>query len=420
MTLDFTSNTRNHLLILLFIALLIRVGAAFYLGNEVSGLSGAHDEISYSMLGWRYASGHGMTFPENWYPWIEADAPQSYYSYAISLFIAGIYSLFGYMPLAARLIMAIQSTLIVLMIYLIAERLFNKQVAILSGIIATGYAYLVFYGVTLVTETPFTLALLIALYICIKIRTGESSGVGTWLLLGFVLAIAVLLRMAVVFFIPVLLLWLLTEKESRKKLPMIVIPIAMIAIAVLPLTIRNYMLWERFLLLEAQFGHVLWNGNHLGHQGNFHPFRVFDIPADVLALKNDVDITNTLLRMGIQGIFDNPMNFIQLTASRLREFFLFWPTVQSTLEANILRVLSFGLIFPFAVVGVLANLRRIRELAPVYLFIIMHIGIYAVTWTMIRYRIPIDPLLIMFASYTIVVIYNSITNRHVQKPVGLL
>ncbi len=151
-------NNHKWLLLILAVAFILRVAAAFILGNDISGLSGAHDEISYSMLGERFASGHGMTFPENWYPWIKADAPQSYYSYTMSLFLAGIYGVFGYHPLAARLIMAILSTLIVLMIYIISKRLFNQQVALLSAGIAAVYAYLIFYGVTLVTETPFILA----------------------------------------------------------------------------------------------------------------------------------------------------------------------------------------------------------------------------------------------------------------------
>ncbi|MCB0123139.1 MAG: hypothetical protein KDE58_12880, partial [Caldilineaceae bacterium] len=89
------ANKRITLLAILAVALLLRIGAALYLGNTVSGLSGANDEITYSMLGHRFATGHGMTFPEPWYPWIAADAPQSYFSYTFSLFIAGIYKLFG-------------------------------------------------------------------------------------------------------------------------------------------------------------------------------------------------------------------------------------------------------------------------------------------------------------------------------------
>ena len=257
------SKTGNQLLFgILAIALILRVAMAVYLGDTVSGLSGAHDEISYSMLGQRYAAGYGMTFPEAWYPWIEANAPQSYYSYSISLFLGGIYALFGYHPLAARLIMAVMSTLIVWMVFLVGRRLFNEKVALLATAITALYAYLIFYGVTLVTETPFTLALLIALYLAVRMRAGEMTGFWAWVLLGFVLAVAVLLRMAVIFFIPILLFWLFFAIRKHTSIFMLVIPLVIIGLAVLPLAMRNWQLWHQFLLLEAQFGHVFWNGNH--------------------------------------------------------------------------------------------------------------------------------------------------------------
>ncbi len=191
MTFDQTQVNR-YLLLILFVALVTRMAAAFYLGDTVSGLSGAHDEISYSMLGQRFATGHGMTFPEPWYPWVAADTPQSYYSYTISLFLAGIYTLFGYHPLAARIIMGLMSTATIWLLFLIGQRLFGTTVALVASAISAVYAYLIFYGVTLVTETPFTLALLIALYLAIRMRAGEVKGVGAWFTLGVVLAVAVL------------------------------------------------------------------------------------------------------------------------------------------------------------------------------------------------------------------------------------
>lgn len=400
------STHRYWLLAILAVALFIRILAAFYLGNTVSGFSGAHDEITYSMLGQRFASGHGMTFPQNWYPWIEADAAQSYFSYSISLYLAAIYSLFGYLPIVARLITGGLSTLLVFMIYLVAKRLFSERVALISSAIAALYAYLIFYGVTLVTETPFMLALLITIYVALRLK--EEPSVALWVTLGVTLAITVLLRMAVIAFVPILLLWIALELNDRSQLKMLFIPAVIIVLAVLPFTIRNYLLWNNFVLLETQFGHVFWNGNHPDHNGNFHPYKVFPIPKEVLASKNeagtlpsDAEITNRLFRLGLSNIQNDPQHFFLLTLTRLREFFKFWPTDESSLLANLLRLISFGAILPFTIIGLILGLRNWRALAPVYLFILIHTAIYAVTWTMIRYRIPLDVFFIMFAAYAL-------------------
>ena len=399
------------LLVILSVALTLRVCAALYLGNTVSGLSGAFDEITYSMLGHRFATGYGMTFPADWYPWIAADSPQSYFSYTFSLFIAGIYSLFGYYPLIARLIMALLSTAVVYMTYLLGKRLFQEQIALLAAGIAALYAYLIFYGVALVTETPFTLALMVAIYVTIRIRTREWNGLKAWVLLGAVLAIAVLARIAIIFFVPILLIWLYWAVRKHTQLALVAVPLIMIGIAMLPLTVRNYQLWGQFALSEAQFGHVFWNGNHPGHMGNFHPFKVFPIPSEVLALDNDVLITNQLLEMAIQNIRNDPSNFVRLTLTRLRELFMFWPTADSSFLSNILRVFSFGLIMPFALYGLFANLRRFGDLAPIYLFGLIHVGIYAITWTMVRYRVPLDPFFILFAAHTLHSAYQMLGQR---------
>lgn len=392
--------SQRLVIIILTIAFMARVGAALYLGNTVSGLSGAHDEISYSMLGQRFATGHDMTFPSQWYPWIEPDSPQSYYSYTISLMLAGIYSVFGYYPIIARLVMAILSTFVVLMIYLVGKRFFNEPIALIASGIAAVYAYLVFYGVTLVTETPFILALLVAIYASFRILDGETHGKQLlwWGMLGTALAIAVLLRMAVVFFLPFFFAWIAFRLPNWQERSYILVPIGFIVLAVLPLTVRNYQLWDRFLLLESQFGHVFWNGNHPGHNGDFHPYEVFPIPSQVLSSKNDAIITNELLRMGIANVLADPGDFLRLTVTRFREFFTFWPTTDSTLQANLLRVLSFGAILPLAVSGLIWNFRNWRSLIIIYLFILVHTGVYVTSWTMIRYRLPIDVFLILFAA----------------------
>jgi 4-amino-4-deoxy-L-arabinose transferase-like glycosyltransferase len=394
---------RSKVLLVVMIALGIRVAAALYLGNDVSGLSGAQDEISYSMLGQRFAAGYGLTFPQHWYPWIEPNAPQSYYSATMSLYLAAIYSVFGYQPVIARLITGVLSTLLVATVMLLARRLFDENTAVISGLITAGYAYLVFYGVTLVTETPFMLCAVSAIYLAYAVA--DAPVLWRWVVLGTVLSIAVLFRMSVIFFVPILLAWVVLRQSGRRA--MALIPVALVVLAVLPFTIRNYHLWGRFLLLESQFGHVFWNGNHPGHLGDFHPSKVFPIPPDVLTSRNDAEITGRLLQMGIQNVLKDPLSFLSLTVTRLREFFKFWPTAESTTLANLMRVASFGVVLPFAMAGIVLNINRWRELLPVFLFLVVHTSVYAISWTMIRYRVPLDPILIVFAAAAIVRAWRS-------------
>ena len=295
--------------------------------------------------------------------------------------------------MVARLIFALLSTAIVGMIYLLSRRLFGSRIAICAGGIAAGYSYLIFYGVTLVTETPFILALLIALYLAYDLRKEDKTW--KWVTLGIAMAVMLLFRMAVLFFEPLLLLWTLSPQRHLWKRALI--PALIIIIAIAPFSYKNYQQWGHFMLLEAQFGHVFWNGNHPDHDWDFHPYEVFDLPPEALVRYNDAEVTSTLLKLGIQNVLDQPLHFLALTVTRLRELFTFWPTSDSTLLANSLRVISFGISLPFMLYGLWTTRARWRILMPIYLFVLMHVGVYSVTWTMIRYRIPLDAVLISFA-----------------------
>jgi 4-amino-4-deoxy-L-arabinose transferase-like glycosyltransferase len=295
--------------------------------------------------------------------------------------------------------MALAGTGIVGLTYLLGRRYFGERVALAGAGISAVYAYLIFYSASLVTETPFTLAVLASIYFAGSVE--QNPSVKNWLLLGLALTVAVHARMAVIFFVPLLLLWTL-YKARGARLVHAALPLAMIALSIAPFTYWNYQTWGRFVPLQTQFGHVFWNGNHPGHHGNFHPFKVFEIPEEVLALDNDALITSRLLEMGIANVRENPGDFLSLTITRLREMFVFWPTESSSTAANILRVLSFGLVAPWALGGLILNWKRWRELVPILLFVLTHVGIHAVTWTMIRYRVPMDPFLILLAASALV------------------
>ena len=400
---------RYHLALILAVAFSVRVAAAFYFGNEVTGLSGANDEITYDELGWRYATGHGMTFPTGWYPWIKANAPQSYFSFGFSWMIAQIYTVFGRAPLIARLIFACMSTLIVFMIYVIADRLYGVRAAAVSAAIASVYAYLIFYGVSLVTETPFTLLLLLAIYVAFRLVDEQRWWL--WVLMGLLLTGGIFMRTTMIFFVPLVSLWLIWRMQEKWRAIWLSVPALIIVLSLIPFIQRNDAMWGEFGVLEAQFGHVFWNGNHPDHEGDFHPFIVFDIPEEVLALDNDILITNTLLQMGIENVRNNPSDFMWLTVTRLREMFTFWPTADSTLTSNVMRVLSFGILVPFALVGLVMGAHKWRSVAPIYLFILAHAGIHAVTWSMIRYRVSLDTFFIIFASLPVCVLVDYVAHR---------
>ena len=403
----------RYLMVILLVAALARLLTAVYLGDRADTWP-VHDQDSYDALAQRVLAGKGFTFDRPWYPWVPPETPTSYYSSTMVLYLAGIYALFGYHPLAARIITALIGTGSCYLVYRLGRRLFSVQVGLLAAGLTAVYAYLVYFSATLMTETLFIAAILLALDTSLDLV--ERSTWGRWLRLGLTLAIAVLFRMAVLPFVFLLLIWIAFKSKKRPRLYHVLLPLLIIALAVSPWTVRNYRLYGRFMLSESQFGHVFWNANH-PDRGASYDFEesawVAPLPEDIRDL-NEADKTYILLARGIRNVLADPVRFLILSLNRAVVMFMFWPSPHSPLISNVSRVFSFGILFPFMLYGLFLSFRNWRRCTLLYLFMIVHVSVYLTSWVLIRYRLPIDPLLILFAALALLDIWHRLVTRWPQ------
>ena len=79
---------RHWLALIILVAILLRVGAAFYLGNQVVNLPGTNDQLSYDMLAQRVLGGHGFTVAEAWWPATPAGEPTAHWSYLYTMYLS--------------------------------------------------------------------------------------------------------------------------------------------------------------------------------------------------------------------------------------------------------------------------------------------------------------------------------------------
>ena len=120
---------------------------------------------------------------------------------------------------------------------------------------------------------------------------------------------------------------------------------------------------------------------------------------------------SALLKLGIGFVVDDPVRYIRLSISRIPSYFMFWPSAESSKVSNLSRVGSFGLFLPFIIFGLFLSFNyrfeswQARLAAPFtlfYLFILVYTGMHVLTWTLVRYRIPVDAIFIIFAGLAIV------------------
>ena len=394
------------------------------MGNHVVELPGVFDQISYHNLALRVVNGHGFSFGELWWPITPADAPTAHWSFLYTLYLALIYALFGPYPVIARLLQAIiVGILQPCIVYLLSEKLFSKQVGHVAAAITAVYVYFFYYGAALMTEPFYITAILFSLYFSMQLSESRSPAQDKKLgvALGISIGLALLLRQVYLLFLPVLFVWIWTARIRRGRgLPIAgtVIAIALMALFILPVTFYNYSRFGSVVPLNTNSGYAFFWGNHPIYGTRFIsilPTQTYQdlIPIEVRHL-NEADLVRTLLRRGIQFVMEDPKRYLRLSLSRITPYSMFWYSADSSLLSNISRIASFGVMLPFMVYGVALGLRKITESynrfvdrltsphALLILFVIVYSGVHILTWTLIRYRLPVDAVLIPFAALALV------------------
>jgi 4-amino-4-deoxy-L-arabinose transferase-like glycosyltransferase len=430
-------------LVIIGISVLLRGVVALYLGDQIEDIPGAADQISYHTLGQRVLAGEGFSFPVPWWPATRREAPTAHWSYLYTYYVTAVYGLFGEHPVVARLIQALLTGLLQpLLVYLLANRLFGAVAGLAAAALTSIYTYFIYYGGTLMTEPFYITAILLSLYLAILLvselenqsplhspPSHSKDSKPIWrvyalaIALGLSLAITVLLRQVFMIFLPILFLWMWWSLNRKHALTLL-LPAVIVIAAVLPFTIFNYSRFDRFVLLNTNAGFAFFWGNHPIHGTKFIPILPSDqylslLPGEFNHL-DEAALDQALLREGLEFVLEDPLRYILLSISRIPAFFTFWPTPDSGWISNLSRITSLGLLLPFMVYGLIVSVGAVRRLSgrlitsPIillYLFIFFYTLIHLLSWALIRYRLPVDAVLLVFAGLAVADIYRRVGER---------
>ncbi len=431
---------RSALWTIILLGILLRIGSALFQGNSIRPLPGVTDQISYHQLALRVLDGKGFSFKTGWWPVTAPNKPTAHWSYLYVLFLSATYALFGSAPLVARLIQAVAVGLLQpLLTWRIGNRLFGPRVGLVSAAISSFYIYFVFYAGSLVTESFYIVAILWALDISLTLAASAKQERGLWAQLGLALAVASILRQVILLLVPVLLAWIVWQVARRGSSgnevesgtpglwPLskgIALALAILFACILPWTIRNYRAFGQFVLLNTNAGYAFFVGNHPMHGTEFIPIlpgpgsRYAMVLPEGLPKMNEAELEKDLLRRGLAFVREDPKRYMLLSLSRFKEYFKFWPSPDSSRLSNYARVLSFGLVLPFLLAGVLLTLSSRRIQARVLdcsgtMLLLGIAGLYSLmhllTWTLVRYRLPVDAITLPFAAFSIVYVYERLS-----------
>ncbi len=134
--------------------------------SDTPGLGGGSDYLAYETLGWRQAelwrAGH--------FGWIITYQDAGYFA-----IVAGVYTLTGRHPVAPTLLNALCGALAAVLTYRLADRLFGRRVARLSGGLAAYIPTLLFWSSILYKDVIISCLVSAAVYLAMELRERLSA-----------------------------------------------------------------------------------------------------------------------------------------------------------------------------------------------------------------------------------------------------
>lgn len=384
---------------LLGLVLRLAFGFGYWLDQPLT-----RDELEYLSLARSLAAGHGFVYDQtmrsgSFVPFGRAPG----YPAFLALIGAGD-ALVASVPPSIKIAQSIVGAAGVLLIGLVGFRLGGTRVSQAAALVAACYPPLVWIAAYALSEALFwPVGVLIAVCYDAAFRARGRAAIRAAAVCGLLTAFAILIRPALLLFLPLAGLGLLTR---RQVWPVITMALAVLLV-IIPWTVRNYFHHGRLMIVASDGGVTFWTGNHplaIG-EGDMAANPTLKRANQELRARNpgltEEQMEPIYYQESLDWIRQNPMAWLTLEAKKL--FYLVVPIGPSYRVAHsrlyyLASVLSYGALLPMAVVGALLAGRTVWNAPGILLLGASAVVMCLVFFPQERFRIPsIDPALIVLS-----------------------
>lgn len=180
--------------------------------------------------------------------------PDAYITPGYPVFLAIIYKLFGYSQgsplMQVRIIQIILSTFTTLLLYLLAQKISNHRVGLLSAFFSSIYLISMWVPTLILTETLYTF--LFMLYLYIQIIALYTKSIKLNFISGMFLALAVLVRPLIAPFIVLPYIYYYIKEKDRQILKLFLVNAIGFVLVMLPWWIRNLITFHKLIFFATQ------------------------------------------------------------------------------------------------------------------------------------------------------------------------
>jgi hypothetical protein len=178
-----------------------------------------------------------------------------------ALYLALVYATLGHSFFAAQLVQNLLTSLACVLLVLAATRLASWPAAVVAGGIAALSPALGYVSALVLPDALSALPLMIALLLLARTHPDGTASAWTSALAGALVGAGVWLRPNVVLLPPFLSLVILLVARDRRRGLLHAVALSLAAVAVvIPITIRNYVVFGAFVPVSINGGLTLWQG----------------------------------------------------------------------------------------------------------------------------------------------------------------
>lgn len=318
-------------------------------------------------------------------------------------FLALLFTLFGKDLFLAALVQMLLGAFTCVLIYYLGKALFSERVGFLAALMASCYSLLIFFGAVLHSTTlEVFMAAAMLLHLTYSFQHPKPLN---WLLSGALMGLACLVRPNLLLFPPFLLLvllpagrhgWLRSKGETGFRLKqatgMLILGMALL---IAPVTFRNSLFGGRFVLVSAA-------------------------GPETFRIANSFD--SVPLNFVYPKLPQMPILSWPFFRHQLRKAVFFWWGYEAPQNVNYyffrefsqvlkLPLLPFWLVAPLGLLGLALSISRWRRFVHLYAFVVSYYLSIVIFFIIARFRLPLIPVLIIFAAFALSTIYEGLLQR---------
>ena len=327
------------------------------------------------------------------------DAPITPYFYAFLVFLENYFS--NYVFVFGNIIIA---TATIYILFFIAKSIFNSiKIANIVAIIMAIYPFLNFYSLSILSETLYLFFIYTSFLFLVRFI--KNHNFFDIILFSLIFALSVLTRFSSLPMYLIILFWsifVVRSYVSNIKLLMYTLAsIFVFTLTMLPWWIRNYNISnEIHLTTLGSSGPIFYLGNNPNNKSGGG---IGGVDADFSKfshIENEDERYEAMENAAVSWILNNPYDWFLLEVEKFKRFFspVFYAEEYQVWYYNLLSILSYGIMLVLFVPSLFIFKEYFLLYSPFLLYGLLLVGLHMLLIASIRYRLPIEPFMIMMSS----------------------